>query len=400
VFVVLGGLAAFGVVCLHAPSIHELASAPTDKSLKQPDPVDDSGSPVPTAVTPLPQVESKLAPPEPPGKRVLTDSFEPNGTIEEAKALELGKWTSVAMDPQEDVDVFRLTVPARGYLVRPATYKVPKGVTPTFQLRDEAGHPIKVTWPLRVAAGVYMLRMSAAGASATTFGLSVSWLVEMDACEPNSRAEPRSIPFGERHAVALYPRGDANWFGFEVSKTGYATARVEDYPLDRGYLKFECFGPKGKVSRGKNTAWRLDPGTYVLRMGTFQNVGGSTKTFPFRVDFREEYDFAEPNSSAKTAKPLAFGEKQTVALYPPGDRDWFRFEISKAGTVTARLEDYPLTRGYLRLGCFGPKGKTQEGKKGVWQLEPGAYTLLMATFQDRGGSEKTFSFWIEFKPKP
>jgi len=156
------------------------------------------------------------------------DPAEPNNSAEEAQLITFDKQFLAGIYPVGDKDWFKVEVPAQGYL-EVAAKNVPEAVQPEvrFAIYDEWSDPqIKIIrgWGKIPEAcfvpdsGEYYIEMHDAwddNAKPQPFDIKVSYTSEFDAFEPNNSPENANmIEPGETHQIAIFPKGDVDYFKF------------------------------------------------------------------------------------------------------------------------------------------------------------------------------------------
>lgn len=313
------------------------------------------------------------------------DPGEPNESERRATPLAFDERRTIAILPPGDEDWFAFDVAAPGYVFA----HLEEESDTTFECRSGTRSLGRGDcW--RVEPGPHHLIVrgtSGSTGSTTVFPFWIAFLAEIDADEPNDdarRAKP--LPLGEPRTIAILPAGDQDWFLLKVTETGYLVPEADLYEVEDVGLSYELH--RGAKSLGHATAWRVEPGDYVLRVHGEYGSTASATPFPFTATLVSEMDPGEPNDEEKHATPLAVGASAEAALMPERDADWFRIEVPSAGSLRVELEDVPDgIDPQLRLRAPGGKDL---GDDQPWAVEAGTYLLSMKNAYSSGSSTTPF----------
>lgn len=209
------------------------------------------------------------------------DADEPNGDAKRAKPLPFGEARTIAILPAGDEDWFKLTVTETGYIVPEAEADDVGLVYECFRGSRTLEHA--AAW--RVEPGDYVLRVHGeygSTMSATPFPLTVTFLGEMDAGEPNDderRATPLEV--GASATAALFPDRDADWFSIEVPRGGTLNVELEDVP-DGIDPQLRLLAPGGR-DLGNEPPWTVSAGKHMLSVKNAYSSGAARDPFTVRV---------------------------------------------------------------------------------------------------------------------
>ncbi|MFO8056853.1 MAG: hypothetical protein R6V10_06125 [bacterium] len=331
----------------------------------------------------------KESPSDIPCKLVYTkemDPHEPNNTVQNAKKVSLDEELSFAIYPRGDKDYFKVEVPEAGYLNVVVTEPV-KDLTYNYRfVRKTEGDIFKggeiqdteKSNAVRVSKGTYIIgvrdRYNKKPSDFQEGKLKFVFVPEMDPHEPNDTIENAAeVPLDEEIPFAIYPRGDKDYFQVEVPEAGYLNAVVTEPAEDLTYnYRFVRKSEEDifKAGKGeeiqdteKSNAVRVSKGTYIIGVrDRWNNKPSSFQEGKLKFVFMPEMDPHEPNDTVKNAKKVPLDEEISFAIYPRGDKDYFKVEVPEAGylnaVVTEPAED--LTYNYRFLG--EPEGESVKGE--------------------------------------
>ncbi len=320
--------------------------------------------------------------------------IEPNDTIEEANRVQPDRPWPATIYPEGDQDWYKVDVPGQGYL-RVDAADVPGGLNLAvrFARYDEwasnkedrlrSWHSLPDALPVHEPGTYYFVVRDRYNnnASEEPFQLRVDFLEEFDKFEPNNTVEDaKLVEFGEELTIAIYPLGDRDWFRVEAPGQGYINVQARDVP--RGItpqVRFstvdEWADPPVNVIRN----WRRLPdacfipeaGEYYLTFIDEFNTSASENPFQVRIDFIEEMDPFEPNDHFSDAKEISRGDTLSVAIFPTGDRDFFK--INSGSETQLEFQARMVPRGIdpqMRLYTIDPDNPENLISHGSWQRLP------------------------------
>lgn len=288
------------------------------------------------------------------------DMAERNNSPKTAAKFTPGSSTKIAIFPSGDSDWFKVPVEEQGYL-QVITRGVPDGVG--LQVRygtwDEWENELTVLrdWqylPDALAAvkgDVYVQFIDDwnDGGSPELFDMKMNFLPEMDSGEPNnSPKEAAEFKPGDAGKMAIYPVGDSDWYKVTVPEQGYLQVIARGVPdgvgLQVRYGTYNEWDDELLVIRD----WMYLPdgcpvaeGDVYLQFIDDWNDGGDQELFDMKIDFTPEFDAGEPNNAAAEAAEVAVGDTFTPAIYPVGDRDWYKVTVPGPGSITLSAADIP-----------------------------------------------------------
>jgi len=169
--------------------------------------------------------------------------------------------------------------------------------------------------------------------------------------EPNSRIEDANeVSFGESFLAKIYPEGDRDWYKVEVSEPGYIRVQASDVTDELDLqVAFALYQEWEANTEQRLRSWNRLPdalpvheeGTYYFVMRDEWDNSYSEEPFQVKVDFLEEFDPYEPNDAPEDAKLVEPGEELDFAIFPLGDRDWFKVDVPGQGYLSVSSRGVP-----------------------------------------------------------
>lgn len=296
---------------------------------------------------------------------------EPNNTIEEASDAKFGEEFSLTIDPVKDVDWFKVNVQKQGYIQVQAANKV-KGIQlevsfAKYQEWDEKKAKRIRGWrPVPDALfvqepGDYYLALKDEwddGASQEEFLVKIDFLEEFDPTEPNNSAEEaKLITFDEQLLAGIYPVEDKDWFKVKVPAQGYIEIAAKNVPNAiqpevRFAIYDEWSDPQIKIIRDwgemPEACFMPDSGEYYIVMHDAWDDNAVAQAFDLKVNYIPEFDLFEPNNSVQNAKLIELGSTHEIAIFPKGDKDYFKFLAPKEN-VKVFVKDHKGVQPEMKL---------------------------------------------------
>jgi len=324
--------------------------------------------------------------------------MEPNNTIEQAVEVQSGQVLELAINPKGDKDWFKVDLPGQGYL-RVQANDVPKGLGmevfyAVFDEWAKEKHKMIRNWNrLNDAcfipkAGTYYFAIGddySDASSEQTMKIKVDFLKEFDLSEPNNTPEKAvSVNMGDMKSIAIYPRGDNDWFKVKVEKQGYLDVKVkgnvEHIGRDIRYSFYdEWSDPKISVVRD----WKRLPDACAVSAGKeyyFQihddyDDAANESVFDLKFDFIDQMDKNEPNNSFEQAKEIKVGDTLSIAIFPSGDEDFFKINSGNADKLNFLVRNPPQGIG-IDARLFTKDSDLDEPKAAsAWQRLPSEITV-------------------------
>jgi len=280
------------------------------------------------------------------------DAHELNNTFGTAKVIQPNAKLFANILPLKDADWFTFKVPKRGS-VNVSITKVAPELDLEFRVHNADNHGVGgAVRPMRAgadtvgvvdlpAAGRYCLRVHDIGGNACSpqnYELALAYSPG-DQHEPNERmGVATEITPTTQLTASILPKGDQDWFTFEVDHRGALDVRIDNAP-DNLELQFRVFnremysviGDINPLRAGAENHAVVDlplSGRYYLRINDVRNDQRNAQPYTLQLTYHRA-DAHEGNNTFGTAKPLS-GQAQGTIL-PKGDVDWYVFEVDKPG---------------------------------------------------------------------
>ncbi|MEA2095622.1 MAG: hypothetical protein U9P73_02865 [Candidatus Cloacimonadota bacterium] len=233
--------------------------------------------------------------------------------------------------------------------------------------------------------------------------------------EPNNSIDQANeITLGKPFEIKIDPIKDRDWFKVDLTEQGYLKVQANNVPeglgVEVGFALFqEWEGSKVKWLRKWNklpdALFIPKAGTYYVTIGDNYNDASSKESIQIKVDFIPEFDAGEPNNSPELATTIEFGTTVKPVIFPTGDTDWYKVNVTKQGYILVKSKDVP--EGIvpdIYYATYDEWAKPKIQKIRGWHklpdacavTEPGEYYIpLIDDYNDRS-SETPFSFLIDF----
>ncbi len=171
--------------------------------------------------------------------------------------------------------------------------------------------------------------------------------------EPNDEfGDATQIPLNKAVSATIYPAGDYDWFKVSVTETGILNisvvsvpagmrAEIQLYDANNWYITGVTAG-----SAGEPVSLRRDvtPADYFIRIRDY--AGGSyTSPYVLIANFEEISDAYEPNGKFSQAAEIPIDAKIQAYIFPAGDYDWFKVNITSTGVLNISVTNVPT---YMR----------------------------------------------------
>lgn len=293
---------------------------------------------------------------------------EPNGDHAAATPIRTGAPVELRIDRVGDRDFFRFRLHSPG-LVR----VVIEAGTPveTYLFLHSAGGALlaqrgavkgaeNVIDAGGLPAGEYVVQAeewNCNDSSPDPFTLKVLVTPAPDALEPDdSAAAARVLRSGEEVRACLLPRGDVDWFRFEVKRPSHVRVTMPAHPLERYVFVRDASGNViGQAGSASGQPLELtvaaSPGAFLLDLHEWNDNAESAEPCMLRLEQIEDDGEDEPpqdpgRPAAKRVLPP--GDRAGGTIFPAGDVDWYSIPIPGAGRFHAEFisvtEVYALIR--------------------------------------------------------
>lgn len=143
------------------------------------------------------------------------------------------------------------------------------------------------------------------------------------------------------------PRGDEDWFRFELDQTSHIHVHLISLPADYDVYLYNQSGKLigCSIHWGRRSEWitrlRQPAGLYYVRVKGFAGAWNAADSYLLRFTVRELQIDDAPNSMTEVTEtsPTDANIERTIA--PRGDVDWFRFELTKVSDINIQLTSLP-----------------------------------------------------------
>ncbi len=225
---------------------------------------------------------------------------ESNNSFAEANFISLDKLTTAAIDPQGDIDYYKIHTDTQGKLTVNIT-NVPANIRPQIYIFDSAynqltilvgspGQDFTVNRELPGAGDYYIVvgDYNNYGSSTLPYSLKAVFVPASDAYEPNNDFEHASpIQIGDTIQATIFTAGDIDYYKIHAGTQGMLTVdmtnvpaniRPQIYIFDSAYNQLTVLvGSPGQdftVNRELPGA-----GDYYIAVGDYNNYGSSTSPY-------------------------------------------------------------------------------------------------------------------------
>ncbi len=277
------------------------------------------------------------------------DRHEPNSSWGRAAPITLGEPIAGSIFPKGDIDYMRVTVADQGQIAL-TLESAPDGIEPEVRLWSAekgtltnffaitADVPSLIDLP---EPGSYVLEIREQGsdnADPNGYRIGTVFTPAGDAYEPNNVfGAAAALRLDTAMDVAVFPKGDVDWFRYQAANRGQLTLTLDGIPGGVAPVVRLWGGEKNTV-----TSWlAMDNGPVVLDLPTKGE---------WWIEIREaNNDNHAPMAMALTARfdPASVVTKDsggtvlTGTLFPKRDSDWFRLQATAGGEMTMRLVEAP-----------------------------------------------------------
>ncbi len=235
------------------------------------------------------------------------DRWEPNPTRGTATPIKPTAQLFASINPLGDVDGYRFDTPHPG-VVNLAITNVPADLELQFRVYD-ANHRLHRNWvnPLRAGAenlavldlptaGRWYLAIQDSGGDAWSpdpYTLQLEF-VAADSFEPNGDlGSARPIALGQAVQASILPKGDNDWFAFDVAASGTIEVSLTDVPEEID-LHFRVLRADGKLVHNWVAPLRAgsenvaeinikEPGRYVVEVSDGKDDARAEGTYTLRI---------------------------------------------------------------------------------------------------------------------
>jgi hypothetical protein len=294
------------------------------------------------------------------------DGYEPDNQASQARTIALDGEVEAAILPRGDADWYRFAIDRPGEL-SVTVEEVPENLDIAVRLHD-ADFKIVGDWvvPPRPGGvtqalfgiqrpGFYFLEVADSyndARSVKPFRIKTAFAPSPDDYEPNdSFSTATLIPATGEHRLAIFPRGEADWFRVDIDDPGELTIAATGVPanLDLAFQVTDADKnvilnwvaaprPGGDVTGFVDLA---QAGTYYIELRDSYNDQGAIGPIALKTRFIRAPDQYEPNDSPGLATDLRPGGEIAFNILPRNDADWFRVTVEEPGELAIAVDNGP-----------------------------------------------------------
>ena len=295
----------------------------------------------------------------------VAEAWPPNDSPATAAPLTLSVPVLATILPAGDVDWYRVQVDHRGEM-QLRIDQVPAELTIIARVWD-ADRRVLHNWmrPLRAGAdndmtfdlpqaGEYFLevRDNDRERSAEPYRLTADFTPVDDSAEPNdSIGTAYPIVLGEDVRETILPRGDVDWFRFDIPGRSRLEATITEVAPELEIV-MRVWDDDNRVYHnwirplraGADTEAVIDfalAGRYYLEVRNDGSDGRSTQPYLLRTRLTPVVDLHDQNDSIGRADPIRLGAPVQATILPAGDRDWYRLAVDSDTRLHVHLSDGP-----------------------------------------------------------
>lgn len=296
--------------------------------------------------------------------RATAEMDEPNGNFGSASVLALATPLQANILPRGDADWYQLQVEQHGELQVTISQVA---VELAIALRVwNANKETLTDWirPLAngadtngvidlPASGSYYLEVvenSGAARAIQPYTIQANFMPAADPHEPNNRAgSATAVPLGATQVINLLPRGDVDWFTFEVDWQGQLDVAVTNAPAELA-IDFRVWNanldtisdwirPLAKGGDNINFVDLPAAGRYYVELVEDSGNLRAIQPFSLTLSFTRTVDSFEANNSFGQASNLGIDRTVQTNLLPRGDSDWHYLDVTHQGELQIMIGD-------------------------------------------------------------
>ena len=163
----------------------------------------------------------------------------------------------------------------------------------------------------------------------------------------NSRIEATDYIVGSSINSSIYPRGDIDFYKFDLDRSGNLSILITDIDPDLR-LSFKLYDSNGSLISGISSAQSngnplerhfqlCDNGIYYFSIESTQNRF-SSELFNMKLEL-DESDLFECNESFSTATIVDIDSNIEASLYPKNDKDYYSVTFEEEGFLQLKFKD-------------------------------------------------------------
>jgi len=167
--------------------------------------------------------------------------------------------------------------------------------------------------------------------------------------EPNNTfADANTVNFGTPFNASINPAGDQDYFKFVVTQAGVVNVNLSNVPSNIP-MRYRFYNTNQQLVTDFNYAAGInftrqqlvcEPGVYYLRLSanstSVSNAAQYTVLFTFDTS-----DVYECNNVLGDAALVQINQPINASIWPAGDQDYYKFEVTQAGVVSVTLSNIP-----------------------------------------------------------
>ena len=164
----------------------------------------------------------------------------------------------------------------------------------------------------------------------------------------NTKETATNLPINESLEGAIQNIGDVDWYKFEITKPGVFKIEFTEIPAAiLPQITLVKSNSQSVVKEGKATdktmsvsEFTCDLGMYYVKFQDKLNSSESIDKYKIKITHNTN-DTYECNNSIETAAPIAMEKELSAYLQNESDRDFYVFELGKAGVINVEVKNIP-----------------------------------------------------------
>lgn len=287
--------------------------------------------------------------------------IEPNDEIQNANEIDVNVKYSGNLKDENDVDYYRLRIEKKGKLVIKLTHAkldddgdiwvvslMDQQEDTRVELRSNGKNAETTSSPVRVAAGIYYIKVSDDYYSDEEYSLTALFKEEDDSfeTEPNDDLNSQAMPIhlNKKYIGNLTNNQDFDYYKFSIDKKkkiwiDFSHGKISDSnwyweislfdDSDGTLLGFYSKGEDGKLT---SDCVRLPAGNYYLKINSYD---WSDLDYKFCIHAEQEGKDTENenNNDYDTATSINIGTQMIGNIQSNEDVDFYKFNLSNKSTI-------------------------------------------------------------------
>lgn len=285
---------------------------------------------------------------------VIADSYEPDNTLVSASTITAGTTQTRSITPATDEDWVKFTLSQSEYV----EIKTSGPLITRVALYDQYQNRIAISngfKPGNVQAllnpGTYYIQVYDSGASNEVEYYYLTLLTTLsggDQHEADNKFQDANLITPENITThSIFPTGDRDWGRIVLNKTEYIELKSSGLSNTRIAI-YDQYLTRLAISNGfvpGNIKIKLDAGTYYSVVYNSSSLVDTIDPYYFVVSTTlGGGDSYEADNKAEDATLITANGTQTHSIYPAGDNDWFRFDLSQDDNVVMTTSGATITR--------------------------------------------------------